>query len=356
MKKKMKIAFVGGGTLGPVTPLLAVMRSIRLTQPGAEFIWFGTPNGPERVLVPKDVPFFAIPVAKFPRHPSIELLKFPFMFLYGTYKARKFIRKEAPDIVVGAGGFTQVPVINAAHEYGIPSVIHQLDHEPGLSNQSIALKTVSVTTSFAYEREPFSAPVKSHQIATPVRFLSSDLVSKKKAANMFGLDAAKPITLIMGGGTGALSINETVAGMLDDLLRTTQVIHVTGKGKKVSESREGYAVREFLTDDLIAAYSATDLVVSRAGMGAISECAALGLAMILVPIAKSQQEANAEYMESAGGAVVIHQDRAFAETLKKEIRNLVENASERKRLAKAAQNALPTDGGDALADVVLKHL
>ena len=298
--EKKKIAFVGGGTLGPVTPLLAVLRTMKKNDSAMEYIWFGTAHGPERALIPPDVRFYDIPVAKLPRYPSFAWMTFPFNYFAANYKARKILKKERPDIIVGAGGFTQVPVITSAHEQGIPSVIHQLDKVPGMSNQMIALKADSVTTSFAYEEGPFSEPVKSRRIATPVRFSKEDLISKEEAAKHFDLDPKKPITLIIGGGTGALSVNEAVVALLDELLGFTQVLHITGKGKKVMNSRAGYAAIEFLEDDLILAYSAADLVVSRAGMGSISECVALEKPLILIPIMNSHQEKNAEQMEKGG--------------------------------------------------------
>lgn len=352
---KIKIAFVGGGTLGPVVPLLAVMKKVKELRPDAEFIWFGTPKGPERSLIPQEITFYDIPVAKFPRYPNLHWFTFPFRYMYGQYKARKILHKERPNIIVGAGGFTQVPVILAAYDRDIPVVIHQLDKEPGLSNQTSAMKTVSVTTSFAYEKEPFSEPVRSYQIKTPVRFSKHDLVSKEKAAPHFGLDPDRPVTLIMGGGTGALHVNKAIAGMLDDLLKETQVIHSTGKGKKVTRARQGYVVTEFLDEDLVQAYSAADLVVSRAGMGAISECSALEKPMVLVPIPNSHQEQNAEAMREGGGAVVVKQDLIQSELVKR-LRELLPDKEKQTALVTHAQRVLPTDDGKALAEVVLEHI
>jgi len=353
--RKRKIAFVGGGTLGPVTPLLATLTVLQKQDKQISVIWFGTKEGPERALIPKGVTFYDIPVAKFPRYPSLQWLTFPFKYFSAHKRARMILEKERPDMIVGAGGFTQVPVMFAGFTLGIPSMIHQLDSEPGMSNRKVASKALAVSSSFAYKEPPFGVGVTSQQIATPVRFSKEALLSKVKAATHFGLDSARPIVLIMGGGTGALRINEAVASSLDALLMETQIIHSTGKGKKVTEARKGYFVTEFLADDLIQAYSAADLVISRAGMGSISECTALEKPMILIPIPQSHQEQNARRMVEGGGAELVQQDDDLEETLKKTIKRVLGRASLRKELVTQAKMILPTDHGQALAKVILKQ-
>jgi UDP-N-acetylglucosamine--N-acetylmuramyl-(pentapeptide) pyrophosphoryl-undecaprenol N-acetylglucosamine transferase len=241
----------------------------------------------------------------------------------------------------------------ASDEYFVPSIIHQLDKVVGMSNQSIAPRTRSVTTSFAYEKEPFPKPVKSRQIPTPVRFGERDLMPKADGARAFDLDPDRPVTLIIGGGTGALSVNEGVRDVLDDLLGVTQVIHVTGKGKRVTDSRPGYYVAEFLSDDLLKAYSAADIVVSRAGMGSVSECTALGKPMVLIPISDNQQEVNAAAMIEGGGAVGLKQDERFKQNLLEILTRLLASEEDRKKLVDGARRVLPTDDGSALAEIVL---
>jgi len=353
---KIKIAFVGGGTLGPVTPLLAVLRYMKKNKPNVEFIWLGTKYGPEKALLQKDLPFYDIPTAKLPRYPSFQWLSFPIKYFMAKYIARKILKEEKPDIVVGAGGFTQVPVILSANKQGIPSAIHQLDLVIGMSNKMIARKTISVTTSFDYEERVFPEPVESYQAATPVRFVKNDLVLKDQAAEHFGLDSSKPIIFVMGGGTGALSVNKAIGELLDVLLEHTQIIHSTGRGKKETESRPGYFVTEFLSDDSITAYSAADIVVTRAGMGAISECSALEKPMILIPLPNSPQEQNAEQLGKQDGALIVHQDVNFTSELLGAIRRLLKDVYMRDEFVMVAKDVIPTDDGKELAEIILKHI
>ena len=110
----------------------------------------------------------------------------------------------------------------------------------------------------------------------------------------------------MGGGTGAQALNRAMDRIVPALLPEIQVIHLTGKGKDEGApvNDPGYVRAEFFTDEMPMAYAAADLVVSRAGIGAISELAATMKAAILVPLPDSPQAANAEALGDAVGSLI----------------------------------------------------
>jgi UDP-N-acetylglucosamine--N-acetylmuramyl-(pentapeptide) pyrophosphoryl-undecaprenol N-acetylglucosamine transferase len=349
----MKIAFAGGGTLGPVTPLLAVARRIKEQNDPVELVWFGTPDGPERQVVEREgFCFVSIPVAKLPRHLDVRLFTFPFDMMKARREARVALQSIKPDLVVTAGGFTGVPVVKEAAKLGIPCVMHQLDVVPGLSNKAIAKLCASVTTSFPYEQSPFGSIV-STRIATPVRFESTDLPSKAEGANYFHLDDARPIVFIVGGGTGAKALNEAIDEQFEAWNGFAQLIHVTGKGKLGARvDQDGYAVREFLDAEGIRhAYAAADLVVTRAGIGGLSELAALSKAAIIVPIPGNQQEENAKAFHRAKAGLYAKQDQEdFADMIVKLAKHLLSDRAELMRMGDAAHAFFTTDDGSELAD------
>src|SRR3989338_4083621 len=80
---------------------------------------------------------------------------------------------------------------------------------------------------------------------------------------------------------------------------------------------------------------AADIVVSRAGLNTITECALLGKAMILLPIQDSLQEDNARYFARQKAVEVIYADELTEETLYKKILNCIEN---KQRLALLGNN------------------
>lgn len=351
----MTILFAGGGTLGPVTPLLAVARVLKKMEPSAQLFWVGTPGGPERELIESQgIVFYGLPVAKMPRYLSIHWLSFLFDYLQAKGRAKKIVKKLHPDAVVTAGGFTAVPVVMVASAMGIPCLTHQLDLVPGLANKRMARRCASVTTSFEYERGPFGDSVCDERIATPTRFSMDQLPSRTKAAKTFGLDVSRPIVWIWGGGTGAQALNEMVERTLERWLAFTQVIHVTGQGKGIKKDGHGYVQKTFLKNEMADAYAAADLVICRAGIGSLSELSALKKAMMLVPLPESHQEANATAFEERGAAVVASQKKSsFDEDILETAKLLLADERERHAMGERANVFFPTDDGRMLAERIL---
>lgn len=348
----MTILFSGGGSLGPVTPLLAVARALKRLAPGLKFVWAGTPDGPERALVQAEgIAFHAIPVAKLPRYPDTRWLTFPYDMARAWGVSNKLIEEVRPDAVLSVGGFTAVPVIRSAASHGIPCLVHQLDLRGTWSNKLVAKKCVSRTSSFdqpGYER-----------LATPTRLVVEDLPMREVAAASFGLEADEPTVLILGGGQGALAINQAFSKKKDAWLKKFQVIHSTGKGKLAgAKSAKGYYVAEqFDADEMARAYAAADLVITRAGIGTLSECASLSKPAIIVPIPGSHQVENAKAFSSAKAGLFVAQDQVeFEDILLQQATDLLEDESRRQIMGMTAHNYFPTDDGTALAERVLRSI
>lgn len=334
----MKILFAGGGTLGPVTPLIAIWRQMKHLQPGITAAWVGTPTGPERVIVEAEkIPFMTLPVAKLPRYLSLELLQFPWNYWKASQAAKKVIKQEKPDLVVSVGGYMGTPLILAAKKQGIPCAMHQLDATPGLSNRAIAKYCASVTTTFSYTTSPFRVP--STQIATPCRFTQA---YKPQPEN------TRLQIFILGGGTGAQGLNQLVAKTKKKLTAFADIVHLAGQGKGQSIKELGYTQAEFFTEEqMLKAYLEADIVISRAGIGTLSELAALHKATILVPMPNSHQEENVQILGDAVLSVSQQAENA-PEQLMKAIGRF-KDIDTRLAYGERLHVALPTDTGEALA-------
>ena len=353
----MKIAFVGGGSLGPVTPLLAVHARLKERHPELEAFWMGTPTGPEREIVQRQgFDFFAVPVAKIPRYWSKEWFLFPFSYLRAVQVVRRLLRVQQVDAIVTAGGFTAVPVVRVAAKLGIPCVTHQLDRLPGLANRFVADRCTRVTTSFHYPTPPFGDDVETTFIPTPTQFSLQHLPARSQALRELGLSTDKPTICVMGGGTGAQRLNELVFERWGAWRkRGWQVICITGKGK-LSTPIENQGVRLFelcTPEEMRRLYAASDVLVCRAGMGTISEAVALRKPMVLVPIPGNQQEVNARALAEAEGAIVLDQrDADFSSWVEKAISRYLRDAPFTRLTVDRATKIVETDRGEALADVV----
>lgn len=357
----MKILFVGGGSLGPVTPLLATVRALRAKESKVVCVWVGTPNGPERALVEAEgISFSSLTVLKWPRYISWAWFTFPLRWLRVQREAARLLASIAPHAIVSAGGFTATPLIRLAAKKKIPCFIHQLDVEPGLSNRLVASLCASVTTSFEYIKRPFGERVCDEPLPTPVRYTLKHLPSRVAAAKAFGLDPAKPIVFVYGGGQGAQALNEVLERTLSAWLAFTQVIHVTGMGKSEqakTRSRTGYVVRSLLDDEQMGlAHAAADLEIVRGGIGSLSEIASLKKAAVVVPMPDSHQEANAKAFEEQGAVVVFDQRaKTFADDLLSTSKLLLSDPKERAAMGERAHQFFATDDGTALAARILRE-
>ncbi len=356
----MKILAVGGGTLGPVMPLLAVHQAMQRLEPAAKFLWVGTPGGPEKDMVrDAGIPFYSITVAKWPRYPSWRWFSFPADWFRARREAEQLLDRLRPDVILSAGGFTAVPIMYAASHRGMPCVAHQLDLIPGRSNVITAKLCERITTSFAYEHRPFHASVADEPIPTPTLFSSHHLPSQAEARRHFHLDPHRPVTFVIGGGTGSGALNELVHQELKEWLTITQILHSTGKGKGIhlTEDRrhKGYHGQELYEKDMRQAYAASDVVMARAGIGTLSEVAALKKPTILIPLPNSPQEANARAFEEQGAALVFPQGQSdLGPQLRKTLGLLLADRSLQQELGESAHRFFPTDDGTALAKVVLE--
>ena len=194
--------------MGPVTPLLAVCEAWKKRDPSLNVLWVGTLHGPEKAVIEaQNIPFFSLPVARFPRYVTWEWVLVPFRFIAALYKATQLFRSQNIDLVASAGGYTAVPVILAAKIYGAKIWVHQQDVEILLTNRLTAPLADYLTVAWERNKKEFGS--KARLVGNPVR--SSVLLgSKERGFEQFSLDRTKPTVLMFGGGTGAAWLNRLV--------------------------------------------------------------------------------------------------------------------------------------------------
>jgi len=312
------IFFAGGGTLGPVTPLLAVYQELKRRQCGFRVVWIGTADGPERekVTVFPEIVFETLPEAKFDRFVSLRLLIAPLQFFAALVKSVIVIIRYRPSLIVGSGGFTQVPLIWVGKQFGISCLIHQMDVALTLSNRLCAWAANRITVNFGETAKYFPAR-KTAVVGNPVfvppqpprsnENVGTPILRKGGTGGDVSLcfDVHKPLLVVIGGGTGAEQLNSLVGYAVDGLTQVFNVVLITG-WRNVPTSvcnRNDVTVIHFVKDSYHLLEKA-DIVVARAGMATLTELAALGKPAILIPIPRSHQEANARYYEERGAARV----------------------------------------------------
>lgn len=332
----MKILFTGGGTGGHVFPLVAVVREIRrmYSKKDLELYYLGPKDEFGLImLAQEDFIIKTIISGKLRRYFAWQnfvdiLFKIPF----GVLQSFFILLKLKPDLVFSKGGSGSISVTYSAKLLKIPVFVHESDVVPGLSNQKTSKWAKKVFTSF--EKTEFFNPESVKVVGNPIRkeILEGD---KQIAGELLNLSFSKPIILVIGGSQGAEAINDFVLLVLNELLKSYEIIHVTGRENFRGVQAEAQVVVEkdlqryyhpvdFLDEEKIKhIYKASDLIISRSGSGSIFEIAGVGKPSILVPLPNSagdHQAKNAYAYADSGATEVMEQDNLvpnlFLEKLK----------------------------------------
>jgi UDP-N-acetylglucosamine--N-acetylmuramyl-(pentapeptide) pyrophosphoryl-undecaprenol N-acetylglucosamine transferase len=344
----MRVLLAGGGSGGSAAPVVAVAEAIRRQWPQADCLYIGTTQGPERALVSAaGLRYESVRAGRLRRYATWRNLTDPGLVLVGVGQAAAMVRSFRPDIAFAAGGFATVPPLLAARLLGVPVAIHQQDVAPGLANRMLAPFTAQLTVAFPETRLLLRTRT-ARVVGNPVRssILAGDV---QRAREEFALRADLPIVLVTGGGTGALRLNQLAVDAARELANECQIIHLTGAGRSPDPwSHPNYRRYEFLVESMADALAAADVVVTRAGMSALSEVAALKKAAVVVPMPGSHQEANAAVFARHGAGLVRPEAELKGPQLADEVRSLLADSSHRAALGAAAAQLLPSDAADAI--------
>ena len=327
----LRVILSGGGSAGHVNPALAISEIIRENRPDTEFLYVGTPNGMEHRLAENaGFKFAGMKVAGFQRHLSLKNIgrniKAAAYLSTAGFKAKKIIKDFKPDLVIGTGGYVCGPIVREAAKMGVKTVIHEQNAFPGLTTKLLApdVDKIMLTVDKAADRLDEHLRGKCVVTGLPVRKgFSENKISKADAKRALGLDDAVCI-LSTGGSLGARAINEAALELMDWYIRDgVRVNHIHSFGKNNREEFEGrlkeknidlsehpnFIVKEYI-DNMSTCMAAADLIISRCGMGALTEIEAEGKASILIPspyLAENHQYYNGLVLQSAGAAVLYEQ-------------------------------------------------
>lgn len=306
-----RIILTGGGTAGHVTPNIALIPG--LTEMGFDIHYIGSYDGIEKRLIEEfDIPYYGISSGKLRRYFDVKNLIDPFKVLRGYAQALKLMKSLKPNVIFSKGGFVAVPVVLAAKRAKIPIIIHESDYTPGLANKICIPSATKVCCNFP-ETLDYLPKEKAVLTGSPIR---KELLSgnKLRALKFCKFTSNKPTLLVIGGSSGAAIINETIRGVLPELLKEYQVIHLCGKGKLDPgfDHYQGYIQFEYIRKELNDLFALADLVISRAGANAIYELLALHKPNILIPLSanasRGDQILNASSFESQGFSYVLQEE------------------------------------------------
>ena len=365
MKENLRIIISGGGTGGHIFPAVSIANAIKELKPDTDILFVGAEGRMEMHRVPAaGYPIKGLPVAGFDRKNLLKNIPVLIKLFKSQRLAKKIVKEFRPHAAVGVGGYASGPTLKVAGGMGIPTLLQEQNSYAGVTNKLLAKQAKKICV--AYEgMERFFDKDKIILTGNPVRQgLLNHTKTREEAIATFGLDPDKKTVLILGGSLGARTINQCLMANLEKV-KTSGVQFIWQTGKiYIDEAQKAVAqagelpmlyVTDFISD-MATAYSAADLVISRAGAGSISEFCLLQKPVILVPspnVAEDHQTKNALALVNKNAALYVKDIEAKEQLLDKAI-EAVNQPGLLKNLSKNIAELAFTDSANVIAKEVIK--
>jgi len=342
----LKIIVSGGGTGGHIYPALALIKEIKKLNTSAEFLYIGTEKGLESKIVTREgIPFKTIHITGFKRKISFENIKTITRFIKGVQDSKKLIKEFKPDVVIGTGGYVCGPVVYAASKLHIPTIVHEQNSIPGLTNKFLSRYVNKVAICFEEARTYFP----KEKVVLTGNPRASEVIGKdgKAGRASVGLNASQKSVLLVGGSRGARPLNDAFLNALPEVKnKEYQFLYVTGEVHyenvmnqvKAVGNPDNVIIKPFI-HNMPEVLAGVDLVVARAGATTLAELTALGLPSILVPspyVTNNHQEKNARSLSDKGAAILRLEQELTGSQLIKDIDSVLLNQLKLEEMKKAS--------------------
>ena len=327
-----KIVIACGGTGGHLAPGIAVAEILQ--ERGHDCLLLISQKQVDSALIAKydHLAFLKMPGRAFAGGVASWIPSFCGL-VRGWFFSRRLMRERRPDTVLVFGGFLSAGLSVAARLSGVPVVLHEANCRPGRATRLIRhfAERVYLPEGLRLRGVP---PERIRYYGYPVR---RDIRHSLKADawRRLGIRVPRKLLVVIGGSQGAASLNEWVAESFPELARAgISVYCVAGLGKRAegtvsAAGRDGETFTATFTpfsDNMGDVLSAADLVVSRAGAGAIAEIIRCRAPAVLIPYphaADDHQTVNARMHEQHGAGVMVPQEAV--DRLTREVTELMFN-------------------------------
>lgn len=360
----MKFVISGGGTGGHIFPAIAIADALKRRCPDAEILFIGAKGRMEMDRVPKaGYPIEGLWISGFTK--SIKSLLLPIKIIDSMNKAARILKKFQPNAVIGVGGFASGPTLKAASALHIPTIIQEQNSYPGKTNRNVGKKASAICVAYNGLEQWFPKE-KIHFTGNPLRGNINGNCDRQEAAAYFGVDASKPVVLLVGGSQGALGINKGISAQLAAFKGTDmQLIWQTGNTYITQAQEEVKALGleaqvkpTVFIDRMDYAYSVADAVISRAGAMSISELALVRKPVIFVPLptaAEDHQTKNAMQLVDAGAAMMVRNNETEQKLIPTLQQLLGDHAKQEEMKENIGKFARP-NAADDIVDIILNNI
>lgn len=342
----MRVMITGGGTAGHTSPAVAIIEELQKRDSRLDLQWVGRRGGiEERVCDNLTIPFRSVAVRGWPRSGIVRRAVALARLVYGGFQAYVHLLRFRPQAVIGVGGYVSVPLVWIAQRRGIPTILHEQNKRLGMANRLLAARADKLLLSFPDTIGPYPEG-RAIVVGNPVRSGFLEPPDRESACEKLGLDSDVPIVLVVGGSQGARTLNEAMAGAVNQFQPgEAQFVWMCGAhgvdmARKAAERAPVPVSVYSYIDDMATAFAASTMLVSRAGASSTAEIATVGKPSILVPYpyaTDNHQEANARAFEAAGASIVILDEDCTADRLAEDVRALLSDPGRLEEMSRAAR-------------------
>ncbi len=357
MTNKKIIFFTGGGTGGHVFPGISIIQKLKEFDTEIDFFWIGKKNSIEEKLIKEqnNIKFISIPCGKLRRYFSFQNFTDFFKVLLGIIKSFYILKKYKPQIIYATGGFVSTPTIIASSLLKIKRITHEMDLDPGLATKINSKFANKIYISFKESEKYFKNHKNIIYTGSPIR--KEFLTPNPKIIKQLTQNTKKPIVSILGGSLGANALNSLALCIKKDI----ELYFIHQSGKNLNDQREkNYLRRQFFNaEEMSSIVKFSNIIISRAGAGAIKEFANACACIILIPFKKGSrgdQIKNAKLLKNQNACIYIDEDEILNTNILKIIKDTLKDGEKINSLKTNIKKFNNKHSSTLIAELLIKDI
>lgn len=309
----MRILVATGGTGGHIYPALSLVEALKKKDPSADFLFVGSTDRMEAQMIPSLGYNYKSIECRGMNGSVIEKGKAALLLVSAYLKCKRIVKEFKPDFAIGFGNYISVPVLLAAHNAKVCTMIHEQNSYAGKANRLLARYVDAIVGCYKENLDQFP-PEKTRILGNPRASQAANAPFERNVLKEYGLDPLKKTAVIVMGSLGSQSVNEKMTDLLMRLQgKKYQVLYVTGKAEYeafIKKFPGNDCVKVVPYIDGLKVLRNVDFAIVRGGATTAAEITALGLPSIIIPspyVPNNHQVLNAKVLMDQGASFMIEE-------------------------------------------------
>ena len=346
----MRIIIASGGTGGHIYPAITLAQALQ--KAGHKITFVGSTGRMEKDVIPAAGFDYIGLDMKIPGGSLINKANSFVSIVKAYYKCREIVKDY--DLAIGFGNYISVPLVMAARNRGLKTVIHEQNSFAGKANKYLDQKVDLVIGSYEENKKTFKSP-HTLILGNPQSSKAFNIKKDPEVLLNLGLDPDKKTVVIFMGSLGSQTVNKVVIEYLNSLKGDYQVIYASGK-QNYAKARAAVKKKNYIcvkeAVDGVKVMANSSLLVSRAGATTLSEICAMGMPSILIPspyVPNNHQFYNAMALIDKNAALLLEEKDLSPASLKA----IIEKSINDEELLKSLhENAIKLSNPKVLDEIV----